>query len=188
MKRVFRFFALLQARMGVAVFGIGFAGRMLARCHPGVMAALLRHFGAHIGEKVHFKSPLFLDNFETDEDATGDFSGLTLGENCFIGSGVFFDLTDKVVLEADCAVGPGTRFLTHQDTGGRPLSRWYPRKKAPIRVGKGTWIGAGAILLDGVSLGQCCVVAAGSVVRDSFPEYSVVAGAPARLVKTLDQT
>jgi acetyltransferase-like isoleucine patch superfamily enzyme len=182
MKELFRFLALLQARMGVRIFGIGYAARMLARCHPGLIASLLRHFGARVGEKAHFKSPLFLDNFETDQDATGDFSRLSIANNCYVGSGVFFDLTDDIIIQEDCAIGPGVRFITHEDLGGRPLSGKYPRKKAPIRVGAGTWIGAGAILLQGVELGPCCVVAAGAVVRDSFPEHSVVAGVPAKLV------
>jgi acetyltransferase-like isoleucine patch superfamily enzyme len=41
--------------------------------------------------------------------------------------------------------------------------------------------------LPGVNLGQCCVVGAGSIVRDSFPDFSVLAGVPARLVKILEQ-
>lgn len=177
--------ALIQAALGVRLFGIGYACRLLTRCHPALLPALLREYGGHIGHKVHFKTPLFIDNVYGDQDATYDFSRLHIGDRCYIGSGVFFDLPDEVVLEAECIVGPGVRFITHQDTGGRMLGRWYPRKKAPIRVGQGSWIGAGAILLHGVELGKCCVVGAGAIVRDSFPDYSVVAGVPARLIKTL---
>lgn len=180
-------FVLMQARIGTAFFGIGYAGRLLSRCHPGFITGLLRHFGASIGEKVHFKSPIFLDNYETDQDATGDFSRLSVGRGCYIGQGVYFDLADEIVLEEDCAVSAGVRFITHEDLGGRPLSRLYPRKKAPIRVERGTWIGAGAIILHGVRLGPCCVVAAGSVVRESFPGYSVLAGVPAKLVRKLPE-
>ena len=177
--------ALIRAAMGERLFGIGYVCRLLTRCHPGLIAALLRKYGAYIGRDVHFKSPLFIDNVYSDQDATHDFSRLFIGDRCYIGSGVFFDLPDQVVLGEECIISTGVRFITHQDTGGRMLGRWYPRKKAPIRVGKGSWIGAGVILLQGVELGECCVVGAGAIVRDSFPAYSVVAGVPARLVKTL---
>jgi acetyltransferase-like isoleucine patch superfamily enzyme len=175
-----------QAILGKLLFGPGYPARMLTRCHPAFIAPVLRRFGAHIGKKVHFKSHLFLDNYEGDEDASGDFSHLRIGDGCYIGHGVFFDLPDQITLGNECLLGAGVRIFTHEDAGGRPLSRWYPRKKGAVRIGAGTWIGAGAIVLHGVQLGKCCVVGAGAVVRDSFPDYCVIAGSPARLVKTLN--
>ena len=52
-----------------------------------------------------------------------------------------------------------------------------------VLIGNGCWIGAKAVILKDVTLGDCCVVAAGAVVTRSFPEGSVVAGVPARLLK-----
>lgn len=53
-----------------------------------------------------------------------------------------------------------------------------------IEIGDNCWIGSGAIFLDGVTIGSGSIVSAGSVVTKSFPENSVVAGVPARLVRT----
>lgn len=59
--------------------------------------------------------------------------------------------------------------------------------KGPVSIGRGVFVGFGASVLPGVSLGDHCVVGARSVVTRSFPAYSMVVGAPARLVKVFDQ-
>jgi acetyltransferase-like isoleucine patch superfamily enzyme len=57
---------------------------------------------------------------------------------------------------------------------------------AGIRIGRACWIGFGAVILPGVTLGDSTIVAANSVVRDSFPDgRAILAGSPARLVKAL---
>jgi acetyltransferase-like isoleucine patch superfamily enzyme len=51
-----------------------------------------------------------------------------------------------------------------------------------VKIGNHCWIGAGAIILKNVELGDACVVGAGAVVTKSFPNGSVIAGVPARLI------
>jgi len=59
---------------------------------------------------------------------------------------------------------------------------------APVSIGKYSWLGAGSKIMPGVTLGDWTVVAAGAVVTKSFPEgYCVLAGVPAKVVKTLDK-
>lgn len=55
-----------------------------------------------------------------------------------------------------------------------------PRHNCDINIGKGSWIGSGAIILAGVKIGDGCIVAAGSVVTKSVADYQIVAGVPAR--------
>lgn len=52
-----------------------------------------------------------------------------------------------------------------------------------IDIGSDCWIGAKVTILDGVSLGRGCVIAAGSVVTRSFPEHAIIGGVPAKLLK-----
>jgi acetyltransferase-like isoleucine patch superfamily enzyme len=55
---------------------------------------------------------------------------------------------------------------------------------APVDIGDGCWLGQNVVILPGTKLGSHCVVGANSVVRGSFPDHSVIVGAPARLVRT----
>ena len=183
--RLFREVCLLKVSIMGTLFGIEYVSQEISRCPKHHIATLLRRYGASVGNSVNFKDNIQIDNASGDEDATGDFSNLTIGERCYIGKGVFFDLPDKTIIEDECAISAGVKFVTHADCGNRIMSKWYPRQRGKIVVGYGSWIGVNAVILDGVVLGKCCVVAAGSVVKNSFPDYSVIAGSPAKVVKTL---
>ena len=56
----------------------------------------------------------------------------------------------------------------------------------PVVIEDDVWVGANSVILPGVTLGKHCVVAAGSVVSDSVPSYSICAGCPAKVIKTYD--
>ncbi len=63
-----------------------------------------------------------------------------------------------------------------------PIGRQWP-VNAPVRIGAGTWLGTGVIVLPGAVIGRHVVVAAGSVVRGAIPDLCVVAGVPAKVIK-----
>jgi acetyltransferase-like isoleucine patch superfamily enzyme len=56
-----------------------------------------------------------------------------------------------------------------------------------VEISDDVWIGSHAIILRGVNLGRGCVVAAGSVVTKSVPEFTLVAGNPARIIRTVEK-
>jgi hypothetical protein len=92
-------------------------------------------------------------------------NGIVLGENVTIGPGVSIISQNHDVCDFDRYIAQG-----------------------PIRIGRNSWIGAGAILLPGVELGEHTVVGAGAVVTKSFVEGNqVIAGNPARVVKKLGE-
>ena len=64
-----------------------------------------------------------------------------------------------------------------------PIGRQMPMNSA-VRIGSGSWLGAGAVVLPGASIGRNVVIAAGSVVRGTVPDHCVVAGVPARVVRS----
>jgi len=65
------------------------------------------------------------------------------------------------------------------------LPRWGVTTDAPIAIGDDVWIGAGAVILPGVTIGTGAVIAAGAVVTSSVDPFTVVAGVPARPIKTI---
>ena len=56
-----------------------------------------------------------------------------------------------------------------------------------IIIKKGAWIGAGASILPGITVGKYAIVGAGAIVTKDVPDYAVVVGVPAKVVKTLDK-
>jgi acetyltransferase-like isoleucine patch superfamily enzyme len=183
--KIYKALALSRVSLRYRLFGIRHVSRELSNCSPLLIPDILRMYGANIGSGIHFNDSVIIDNADGDVDATGDFTNLTIGDNCYIGKSVFFDLPDQVEVQAGCAISAGVKFVTHSDCGNRPLSKWYPRQRGKIVVGRGSWIGVNAVILHGVILGECCVVAAGSVVTESFDDYCVLAGSPAHVVKRL---
>jgi acetyltransferase-like isoleucine patch superfamily enzyme len=146
---------------------------------------ILRRFGARVGKRTYFKGALCIDNASRDKDATGDYRHFEIGNNCYIGKKVFLDLPDRIMIEDDVVIGAGVSILTHADCGQRYMSRFFPRKKGPVRIGKGAWIGANATILCGVKIGRGAVVGACALVTSDVPEGTVYGEVPARFLRTV---
>jgi acetyltransferase-like isoleucine patch superfamily enzyme len=114
--------------------------------------------------------------------------GVRLGRDVYVGFGVEFDTNHPELIEIGNHVTISHRCIiaSHMATGvDTPLQKIYPPTRAPVKVGDGTWICVGAILLPGVTIGANSVVAAGAVVTGDVPPDTLVAGVPARPVKRL---
>jgi acetyltransferase-like isoleucine patch superfamily enzyme len=109
-----------------------------------------------------------------------------IGNDCFINYGVLISIREKliignnVVISAKVLITDAGLDLDILLNEGRPV-----HISAPIVIKDGAWIGAGAIILKGVTIGEKSVVAAGSVVTKDVPPHVVVAGNPARVIKTM---
>ncbi|QMW06915.1 DapH/DapD/GlmU-related protein [Spirosoma foliorum] len=108
---------------------------------------------------------------------------IRLGKNVFINHACSFLDIGGITIEDDVQIGPRVN-LTSENHPLDPLDRQTLIPK-PVVIKRNAWIGAGATILPGVTVGENSVVAAGAVVnRDVLPN-SVVAGIPAQVVKTL---
>lgn len=117
----------------------------------------------------------------------GNPSNVEIGEYCGINHGVYIlghnriVIGSKVVLSARCMLIDSGLELTHFAAQDFP-----PHISSQIVIGDGAWIGVGAIVLPGVTIGTKSVVGAGSVVTKDVPAYTVVAGNPAKIIGRID--
>jgi maltose O-acetyltransferase len=112
---------------------------------------------------------------------------ITTGRNFYANHGVIILDAAPVSFGNDVMLAPGVLI----STATHPLDP-EKRKKGietarPITVGNNVWIGMGAKILDGVTIGDNAVVAAGAVVNRDVPENSVVAGVPARVIRHVSE-
>lgn len=110
--------------------------------------------------------------------------GLHLGDRVIVNVGAYLSGEGGLVVENDVLIGPGARLLSagHRVHGGDPRINHNPLTHASVRLREGCWIGAGAIVLQGVTIGRGAVVGAGSVVTRSVPDFAVAVGNPARVI------
>ncbi|MBI5365516.1 MAG: transferase, partial [Planctomycetes bacterium] len=112
---------------------------------------------------------------------------LSVGDGTWIGQACFFHAAGGLTIGRDVGIGPGVMILTSQhDLAAGPASTpvlRLPVTCAPVVIGDGCDLGAGAIVLPGVTVGAGAVVGAGSVVTRDVPPRTVVVGAPARAVR-----
>lgn len=112
---------------------------------------------------------------------------ISLGDGTFIGSGCEFNAIQGISIGANCLIASGCRFVDH-DHGIRAgqIMKLQDEISSPIHIGADVWIGANSIVLKGVSIGDGAIVAAGSVVTKSVEPYTIVAGVPAKFIKSRD--
>lgn len=117
----------------------------------------------------------------------GEYRNIWMHHNSEIERECFLLAKDKIEIGVNSTLAYGVTILTGADPNGQynKLSELYPPVKAPVRIGDNCWIGANAIILPGVTIGDMVVVAAGSVVTKDIPSNVMVAGNPAVVKKQL---
>ena len=151
--------------------------RWLARYNAALEASaserrelLLERF-AHVGEGAVIRPPFHCD----------------YGFNIRLGAGVFLNFNCvildvvEVTIGDRTQIGPGVQILAAdhpRDAAGRASGLEFGR---PVRIGRNVWIGAGAIILPGVSIGDDALIGAGSVVTRDVPPGATAFGNPARV-------
>jgi acetyltransferase-like isoleucine patch superfamily enzyme len=108
---------------------------------------------------------------------------LRLGAGTFVNTGAAISARARVDIGRNCQVANHVVIMDSDFHG--LVERDRPEPPAPIEIGDDVWIAVRATVLKGVRIGRGAVVAAGAVVVQDVPAYTLVAGVPARVVRTL---
>ncbi|WP_019201019.1 DapH/DapD/GlmU-related protein [Tsukamurella sp. 1534] len=110
---------------------------------------------------------------------------ITTGKDVFVNQGCRFNDIGGITIGDQVMLGPDVSLIS----SGHPLdpaTRRHGITSAPIVLGRNVWIGASAMVMQGVTVGDDAVVAAGAVVTRDVPPRTLVAGVPAAVVKTIE--
>jgi acetyltransferase-like isoleucine patch superfamily enzyme len=148
---------------------------------PQLRAPWLRLLGARIGRRTILHDVRFFNLYRRG------LAGLDIGEECFVGDECLLDLAEGVRLERQVTLAERVLILTHTNVGycDHPLQARFPAVAAPVVVEAGSFLGANVTVLPGVRVGAESFVAAGSVVTADVPPRTLVAGVPARALRTI---
>ena len=157
------------------------------------------HFASHVdrqrsvrisvGDSVSLLKDAWL-NVATD-DPTGE-PIIVIDDNCSIGYGAMISAKNRIHLERDVLVGQQVVILDHNHAYEdimTPISQQGITEGGRIRIGQGSWIGRGSAIMCArgeLTIGRNCVVAVNSMVTRSIPDYSVVFGSPATVIRQYD--
>lgn len=138
--------------------------------------AILLQIFESVGENPYIEPPFYCDYG----------NNITLGNNVFMNFNCCILDVAKVTIGDNCMFAPQVQIYTathpieyQARNSGRELAK-------PITIGNNVWIGGNSTICPGVTLGNNVVVGAGSVVTKSFPDDVVIAGNPAKIIKTIN--
>lgn len=141
-------------------------------------SALLREMFAEIGENCYIELP-FHANFG--------------GAHCHFGKNVYANFNLTLVDDTHIYVGDNTMFAPNVvvATAGHPLEPSLRREgyqyNMPVHIGKNCWIGAGVLIMPGVTIGDDVVIGAGSVVTKDIPSHMLAFGNPCRVQREIGE-
>ena len=136
----------------------------------GIKIALLKMFGARIGRGLIIKNNVNI-KFPWK---------LTIGDDCWIGEGVWIDNLDMVTIGNDVCISQGAMLLTGNHDYTQPS---MPYRNAPIRIDSGAWIGAKAVLCPGVNVYANAVLTVGSIATTDMQPATIYQGNPAKEIR-----
>lgn len=100
---------------------------------------------------------------------------LKIGSNTALGNGVSITCMGKITIGEGVQIGPDTKIYDHDHDfrvpGGVKAEKFLT---SPVEIGDNTWIGCNVVILRGTTIGKNCIVAAGSVLKGTYPDNSVI--------------
>lgn len=130
------------------------------------------------------------NNFIFDPYGTYTYHNIKVGDDVFIGQNAFMSATMSTITIGDkVMLGPNVTMITGDHNSSmvgeymKDVSAKLDKNDQPILIKNDVWVGAGVIILKGVTVGEGSIIAAGSLVREDIMPNSIVAGVPAKKIK-----
>jgi len=119
-------------------------------------------------------------------DSSYVYGDVRVGANTWIGPLTILDGSGGLTIGEYCSISAGVHIYTHDTVAWAVSGGRIPAQRAPVAIGDSTYIGSQAIVARGVTIGDHCVIGAGSFVNRSIPAYSVALGVPCRVVGSVE--
>jgi acetyltransferase-like isoleucine patch superfamily enzyme len=146
--------------------------------HGNVLQMLLEG-RLEIGPHAYFEPGVWL---------TSDAGRISIGGGSLLNLNVMVAAVDRVTIGEHCMLANGCLITdgNHRfDDPDRPVPWQGFTSKGPVTIGDNVWFGANVVVTNGVTIGRRSVIGANSVVTEDVPEFSIAAGAPARVLRTI---
>jgi acetyltransferase-like isoleucine patch superfamily enzyme len=143
----------------------------------GNVLQMLREGRLEVGPHAYFEPGVWL---------TSDAGRIAIGGGTLINLNVMIAAVDAVTIGEHCMLANGCLITdgNHRfDDPDKPVPWQGFTSKGPVSIGDNVWLGANVVVTNGVTIGRRSVIGANSVVTTDIPEFSVAAGAPARVLK-----
>ena len=178
MLNIIKLYWLLKTSLCFRLFGPYGVSHCVERMPHFLIIYFLIKYGAKVGTGCNIERGIVLHR----PNPIIPFKNLTIGDRVYIGHETILDLTSKITIDSNSALGARCQIWTH--TGDWTLDRKDEKEFIePVTIGKSVILYSGVIVSPGVNIGNFARVAAGSVVNKDIKESEFWGGIPAKFIK-----